>query len=96
MVKRSLNGGVDVIMVGDLVHSGHTTWPFDCPQCKTRLKHQVGTAFEMPKKSDDKAWRQKAKLAGAGYSFSPCDCFKEQNEAALKKLGVGHPSEVKA
>jgi hypothetical protein len=93
--KRAVEGGLDVYVVGDLVHYGVLEWVFACPDCATELKTPIGSAFEIPKKTDDKGWKQKEKLWEAGFNFSPCICQKEHNQAALAKLGVEHPSEVR-
>jgi len=107
VMKKVFQGGVDAVVWGDLllsqggatVRPGSTglnssTYHEKCPKCQ-RATYCVGPAFEAPKAGDARAWRRQEVLAEAGYTSSPCNCFKEGNRAALARLGVDSPDQVR-
>lgn len=65
-----------------------------CGECEHRM-YVVGPSFAIPQKRKGRAWENLRKLAEAGYSFSPCDRYREADRRILQRLGVDHPGDVK-
>ena len=112
VIKKVFEGGLDAVVYGDLLFfdGGATASPYSdvggltnpksawaqkCPKCQ-KATFCVGPAFETPKQSDDQEWKRQRVLAEAGYTASPCECFKEGNRVALAKLGVDSDGELKS